>query len=195
MQGTAHEARRSTLTISDKITLCGLGIGIITVVVALTTPEIRLWLGLDKKSNDTHQTNPEARPVPVETPPKDTPFGEKTAKPAQLSSPMPAWSTAVEGNDYSEGGVGTSILVWPKAPMKFPATLRIFYTADLLGKPQPTFEGSTGQKVDVADWSTARNGLTFTIRKAKIDENNPVRIRVYSTTQLGVVTIACPSCP
>jgi hypothetical protein len=104
------------------------------------------------------------------------------------------WSTAVEGNDHSEGGVGTSILAWPKTPVKFPATLRIFYTADLLANPQPTFESSTGQKVDVADRSTTKNGLTFTIRKGEIDKNNPLRIRVYSTTEMRFVTVACLSC-
>jgi len=105
-----------------------------------------------------------------------------------------AWNAKVDKHHYVAGDIETSILAFPKAPMTFPVTLRIFYSADILDKPQPTFESSTDRDVSISDWSTAKNGLTLTIRSGEVDENNPLRIKVYSTTQLSVTTVACLSC-
>lgn len=105
-----------------------------------------------------------------------------------------AWSAAVEKQDFAAEGIRTSILVWPKAPAKLPTRLRIFYSSDILAKPLPTFESSTGREMSVSDWSTAENGLTLTIASGQVDENNPVRIKVYAATQLRVAKVVCLSC-
>lgn len=206
-------ASKSRFSRGEKIALW---VGVPPIVIALLTLAAMFLVARWDKSPAENGTksppnsatptpvpNMQAEPVPSKesqapshtSPPggnQDVSLGENNHTSDTLASV--AWSTSVEGHDYSVGGIGTSILAWPKAPMKFPATLRIFYTADLVAKPQPTFESSTKRDVSVSDWSTAKNGLTFTIRSGEVDENNPIRIRVYSTTQLSVATVVCLSC-
>jgi hypothetical protein len=119
-------------------------------------------------------------------------FGENNPTIDSLTSD--AWGVAVEKTDTTTEGIETSILVWPKASIEFPARLRIFYSSNILAKPPPEFESSTDRILHVSDWSTAENGLTFTIRNGEIDENNPMRLKVYAATQLGVPKVVCLSC-
>ncbi|MGH9738597.1 MAG: hypothetical protein ACRD4X_08410 [Candidatus Acidiferrales bacterium] len=211
-QGVDGAAGHKKWTLDQRIAAAGViavvVIGLVTLVVMVVVPEIRARLKLDEPTNAVQ--SPAKSPAPglhIERSPttaesdenrrltgahRKIGLGENNTTSDAVSAV--AWSAAVERSTPVRGAIETSILVWPRAPITLPARLRIFYTYEILTTPSPRFASSTGHALQISDWSTAENALTFTVARGSIEQNDPMRVIVYSATQLGVADVVCLSC-